>query len=423
MVEQAAPFKLLTTFSGMVYRQPLFVTDKLEVNSYHIRFLDKQGEQLDDDAPVPEFLKQLPYILPELGGRQDTLLSVPESWRQALYQNNESHPSLILDLNGGSYPTETKHLFSFARDTDNIQGDDQVNTLLIDMQKLSIDDITGHLSVWRQNHQVLCATNVNGHEQYQFCKRHGLDLLEGQFYTLPVADNNQGIPLSAKVLMTLLIKLQDPDVDAEDLAMTINKDLSLSYKLLRLINSAFFGLPREVGSIKQAIVMLGHKKIKTWASLLSLSAIDNKPNELRILSMTRAKMCELLSNYYKGTPENYFAAGLFSTLDALLDKPLADILPQLPLSAELNDALLHHSGPIGQALSDVLNYEKGDWQALSHSKLPIEVISSSYFGDLLNDEDGDWQALNVSPLPIEVIARSYLNAINWAKELNSQLTD
>jgi c-di-GMP-related signal transduction protein len=163
---------------------------------------------------------------------------------------------------------------------------------------------------------------------------------------------------------------------------------------LRLINSAFFGLPREVSSIKQAIVLLGHKKIKTWASLLSLSAIDNKPNELRVVAMTRARMCELLAKYYKASAELSFAAGLFSTLDALLDKSLATVLGQLPLSPELSEALLHKSGPAGQVLRDVLNYEKGDWLALG-----------------------------ASPLPVEVIARSYLDAIHWAKELNTQLID
>ena len=211
---------------------------------------------------------------------------------------------------------------------------------------------------------------------------------------MPLANDNQKIPLSAQTLMTLLVKLQDADVDSEDIAVTINQDLSLSYKLLRLINSAFFGLPREVSSIKQAVVMLGHNKIKTWASLLSLSAIDNKPNELRVVAMTRARMCELLAKYYKGSPEISFAAGLFSTLDALLDKSLATVLAQLPLSPELSEALLNKSGPAGQTLRDVLNYEKGDWLAL-----------------------------HASALPVEVIARSYLDSIHWAKELNSQLVD
>jgi c-di-GMP-related signal transduction protein len=394
MAEQKIPFELLKTFSGLIHRQPQFVTDKLDVKSYHLNFLNKHGEPLKDDSPVPSFLEQLPDILPAISDRQQALLSIPESWREAVYKRHDTNLSLILDLNGSDYPSDDKKNFSFAKHAGLENDDDHSNTLLIDMERLSPQVFTEHLPYWRQNHQTLCATNVNDHDGYEFCKTHALDLLQGQFYTVPLANDNHKIPLSAQILMTLLVKLQEPEVDAEDLAVTINKDLSLSYKLLRLINSAFFGLPREVSSIKQAIVLLGHKKIKTWASLLSLSAIDNKPNELRVVAMTRARMCELLAKYYKASAELSFAAGLFSTLDALLDKSLATVLGQLPLSPELSEALLHKSGPAGQVLRDVLNYEKGDWLALG-----------------------------ASPLPVEVIARSYLDAIHWAKELNTQLID
>lgn len=398
MAEQQIPFELLKKFSGLIHRQPQFVTDKLNVKSYHLNFLNKHGEPLNDDSPVPDFVSQLPNILPAISEHQQALLSIPESWREALYKSHDTSLSLTLDLHGSHYPSEDynadKKHFSFAKHAETVNADDHANTLLIDMQRLSDQALTEHLPYWRQNHKTLCAINVNDYHGYEFCKIHSLDLLQGQFYTLPLANDNQKIPLSSQTLMTLLVKLQDPDIDAEEIAATINKDLSLSYKLLRLINSAFFGLPREVSSVKQAIIMLGHKTVKTWASLLSLSTVDNKPNELRVVAMTRARMCELLAKYYKASAEMSFAAGLFSTLDALLDKSLSMVLSQLPLTSELSSALLNKSGPVGQVLRDVLNYEKGDWIAL-----------------------------NASPLPVEIIARAYLDAIHWAKELNTQLVD
>ena len=176
------------------------------------------------------------------------------------------------------------------------------------------------------------------------------------------------------------------------MADTVNQDVALSYKLLRLINSAFFGLPREVSSTQQAIVMLGQNKIKTWASLLGLSGIDDKPVELRVVAMTRARMCELLAKHYKGQPDLFFAAGLFSTLDALVDNPLPTLIEKLPLSPELKDALLKHEGAAGQALRDTLNYEQGNWEALASS-----------------------------PIPTEIMAHVYLDALYWSKELNAQL--
>jgi EAL and modified HD-GYP domain-containing signal transduction protein len=194
--------------------------------------------------------------------------------------------------------------------------------------------------------------------------------------------------------MEVLVKLQEPDIEPDDLAATINQDVNLSYKLLRLINSAFFGLPREVNSTKQAVMMLGFNKIKTWASLLCLAGMDDKPNELRGLAMIRARMCELLAKYYRGQPDAFFAAGLFSTLDAILDRPISEITENLPLSEELKTALNQQKGPAGFALHDALNYERGEWQLLQHS-----------------------------PIPKEVLVRTYLDSINWARELNLQLQD
>ena len=139
--------------------------------------------------------------------------------------------------------------------------------------------------------------------------------------------------------------------------------------------------------------MLGQNKIKTWASLLGLSGIDDKPVELRVVAMTRARMCELLAKHYKGQPDMFFAAGLFSTLDALMDNPLTALIEKLPLSPELKDALLKQEGPAGQALRDTLNYEQGNWEALLNSAVPIEEMS-----------------------------HVYLDALYWSRELNSQLS-
>jgi c-di-GMP-related signal transduction protein len=319
---------------------------------------------------------------------------MPESWRDALLKSDVSDVNFTLDVNGDNEPENQQKLFCFARHAELDQDSKNSKTLLIDLNKFSPEVLTEHLPYWRDNHETLCATNVNNRDEFSFCKQNELDLLQGQFYTQPAIQTNAKPSPAIQILMELLVKLQDPNVDADELANTLNLDISLSYKLLRLINSAFFGLSKEVESVKQAIVLLGHKKIKTWASLLSLSATDDKPVELRVVAMTRAKMCELLSKYYKGNAETFFAAGLFSSLDALTDKPMADLLNNLPLTAELNQALLNRSGIAGRALSDVLNYENGNWSALQSSALPIEII-----------------------------ARSYLDAINWAKELNSQLKD
>jgi len=394
MAEKQAPFELLKTFSGLIHRQPLFMASRLDVDSYHLSFLDSNGQKLDDDSEVPEFMEQLPAILPIISARQKALLTIPESWQHALLNMQNIGMELTLDIDDVKIPQVTNKMFSFARHASEVNADAHSKTLLIDLQQFKPQDLSQHLPQWRQSHQILCATNVNAASQYQFCKSHDLDLLQGMFYTTPDAKETEKVGPSAQTLMELLVKLQEPDVEPEELAATINEDVTLSYKLLRLINSAFFGLPREVSNTKQAVMMLGLNKVKTWASLLCLSGMDDKPNELRSVAMTRARMCELLAKFYKGQPDNFFAVGLFSTLDAIMDKPLEDIVDRLPLSAELKIALVEHQGPAGFALQDALSYERGQWETVQNS-----------------------------PIPQEVLVRTYLDSINWAKELNLQLQD
>lgn len=393
-MEETTPFELLKTYPGIIYRQPLFVvTDSLDVDAYHLSFLDKSGAPPESDSEVPDFLKQLPDILPTICDRQKVLLSIPASWKEALSHLPASTIQFTLDVDNDEPDSEGNSSLVFASHAEQEKDVDSY-TLLIDLDQIEPQDLSEQLPEWRNHHEVLCATNVNAHDEYTFCQSQQLDLVQGQFYTQPANKNNKKIAPSSQTLLELLVKLQDSETDPADLAETLNQDVSLSYKLLRLINSAFFGLPKEIENIKQAIVMLGQNKIKTWASLLSLSGLDDKPNELRVVAMTRARMTELLSKYYKGQAETFFAAGLFSTLDALMDKPLATITERLPLSDELEQALLNRTGPAGKALQDVINYEKGDWEAV-----------------------------NSSALPIEVLVRAYLDALHWAKDLNTQLHD
>jgi len=388
-MEDIAPFELLKTYPGIIYRQPIFAVNGLmDVDGYHLTFLDKTGQALADDSDAPTFLEQINAVLPTICDKKNILLSVPQSWHETLSQLPSSTFKLSLDAKGQAPKTDNSSLsYADHAGQENSAGSE---ILLIDLKLVEEKSV----AEWRNSHKQLCAINVNSHNGYNLCKAQNLDLVQGQFYTQAAETKNKKISPSSQTLLELLVKLQDQEVDPADLAETINQDVTLSYKLLRLINSAFFGLPKEIESIKQAIVMLGQNKIKTWASLLSLSGLDDKPNELRIVAMTRARMTELLAKYYKGQAETYFAAGLFSTLDALMDKPLASIIERLPLSEELNQALLNRAGATGHALQDVLNYENGDWAAVSQS-----------------------------PIPVEVLVRAYLDAIHWSKELNAQLHD
>lgn len=393
MTDTATPYDALKNFNGLIHRQPLFAPPHLQTDIDHLVFLDITGTPLAENAPIPGFLSQLPQLLSAINQHSKVLLTVPQSWQKALCDCEFTDMKLILTTDNRQLPASPRPQLSFASYANGVaDSETQCPTLLIDFNRFSIEDITRCLPQWRQQHAVLCALNVDAPSQYSLCQQHDIDLIQGIFYTLPAIDANKTVSPSAKTLTRLLVKLQDPEIEIDEMANIINQDVTLSYKLLRLINSAFFGLPREIDSIRQAIVLLGQNTIKTWASLLCLSGLDNKPGELRYLATIRGRMCELLAKHYKGHGDVFFAAGLFSVLDALMDRPLEILLQDLPLSEELHAALLYKEGSVGKVLQTVLNYERGNWKAISHSKIPPDALLSAY-----------------------------LDSLYWAKELNQQL--
>ncbi len=393
MSNEATPFKLLKTYPGLIHRQPMFATHGLDVDRHHFRFLDEQGQLLANDADVPDFIDSLCDMLSAVSDHRKIMLSIPESWRIALSNSRESTMKMTFVLQkDDALPSLDSTRFHFARHAENDDESERDELLLIDLQHHQGEELSQKVTAWYQEHDQLCAINVNALDDYTTCQTHKLTYCQGDFYTLPAISERKKMSPSLQTLTELLVKLQNPDIEPEELADTVNQDVALSYKLLRLINSAFFGLPREVSSTHQAIVMLGQNKIKTWASLLGLSGIDDKPVELRVVAMVRARMCELLAKYYKGQPEIFFAAGLFSTLDALMDIPLVDLVEKLPFSNELKDALLHHEGIVGQALRDTLHYEQANWAALNDSTMSINTLG-----------------------------QVYIDAIHWSHELNAQL--
>ena len=394
MSNEQSPFELLKQFSGLIHRQPLFITNRLDVDSYHFSFLDHTGQPLPNDAEVTDFISELSDILPTISDHRKVLLSVPASWREAISENRVSTLQYTFVLQQDDMPIVADgDRFRFARHAKDDADGNHDELLLIDMQQYNIEELEENMTDWQAQHHQLAAIGVNDQSDYGLCKTNQLDFCQGSFYTLPSISDRKKISPSLQTLTELLVKLQNPDIEAEELADTVNQDVALSYKLLRLINSAFFGLPREVSSTQQAIVMLGQNKIKTWASLLGLSGIDDKPVELRVVAMTRARMCELLAKFHQGHAELFFAAGLFSTLDALMDSPLSSLIEKLPLSPELKDALLKHEGPAGHALRDTLSYEQGHWETVVNS-----------------------------PVPADAMGHIYLDALSWSKELNSQLS-
>lgn len=224
----------------------------------------------------------------------------------------------------------------------------------------------------------LLADKIDSYEKFDLCKKYDFDYFQGYFFCTPKTPSHD-IPVNRLAAVRILTELQDPDVSIDHIEDTISQDLSLSYKLLRYSNSAYVGLNRQVESISHAAKMIGIARIRLWASLLMFAKMEDKPRELMITAIVRAAMCERLAASAKAArKETFFTVGLLSVLDALLDCPMAEAVDQLPLSNEVRDALLEHTGPLGEALNCVLAYECSDWDRVEFEDLAAMTVRGHY---------------------------------------------
>lgn len=269
-------------------------------------------------------------------------------------------------------------LDNFAFNSSSLAAAALADYIKIDISRLSQEELQQQLALLQPLPAKLVAEQVATQSDYQRCKELGFDLFQGYFFCEPNIIKGQRTPSSRLAILHLLAELQNPDVSFDDVEQLVAKDVSLSYRLLRYINSALYSLPRKVDSLRQAITILGLRAIKTWVTIIAQSKFDDKPYELMITSLIRARMCELLAQALQFQHDSVFVVGLFSTLDALLDKPMEEVLEQLPLTEEVNHAILYKDRTLGQILKYVIAYEQADWCSLPEIGIDNQTAKSAY---------------------------------------------
>jgi len=232
----------------------------------------------------------------------------------------------------------------------------------IDIQEFDAKRLVAEVG-WLKTFGVqLVAEKVQTYAELRRCRELDFDYFQGFFLSRPQVLKRTAVPPNQIDTLELVTQMQDPDVAIEDLAAIIRRDVALSYKLLRIVNSAYYSLPRHVESIRDAIVLLGTRQIGSWVSLINLAQIARKPKELTITALVRARMCELVAERSgRADTDAFYTVGLFSVLDALLDVEIETALEALPLSAEVHEAVVLKEGVMGETLAGVIAYERGDW--------------------------------------------------------------
>ncbi|MDQ0229768.1 EAL and HDOD domain-containing protein [Metabacillus malikii] len=210
----------------------------------------------------------------------------------------------------------------------------------------------------------LLAEKVETREEFLFAYKIGYSYFQGYFFSKPEVISSYDVPVYMNTYYQLLNEIAKPEPNIDIIAMNIEQDLSLSYKLLKLINSPALRPRNKITSIKQAIVLLGLNEIKKWIYVLSIQPDkqgSSKMKEVVRISLMRAKICELIASYLgEQLTSSYMLTGMLSLMDTLLHRRLEDIVKDLPLSDEIQEALLYRENNLGQVLKWSIQIEKGN---------------------------------------------------------------
>lgn len=248
----------------------------------------------------------------------------------------------------------------------------------LDVQGLDQAEISQQAAAFSGHKITLMAANINSFETLEKCIAAGYRLFQGSFLKKPQVVKGRKVSANQAALMQLLQALQEPTVTPEKLESLILHDPILTYKLLRIVNSAAYSLVREVESVAEAVVLLGMEQVRKWATLIATTANRNKPEELTRILLTRGHMCEILAESEQlPNPSGYFMVGMMSGLHAMLDIDQESLLEQLPLGEDIKAALGQGKGKMGEILKQVIAYESGNWDQLPED-FNISLYEAAY---------------------------------------------
>jgi EAL and modified HD-GYP domain-containing signal transduction protein len=256
-----------------------------------------------------------------------------------------------------------------------------VSDVRVDLRCYSPDTLKAGVAALRAQKKRIIADHVEDTTMRKLCVELGFDRLQGPHFSRPEPLPAAELPASTATALRLLSLARDPNTPDRDLESAVSSDPSLTFQLLRLVNSAASG-GRGIQSIGHAIRLVGRTAFVKWLALAfaaSRAGSSGVDNEIARQAVQRARMCEAVGGRDAGM---LFLIGLFSLLDAMFRMPLSDVLERINLAPEARDALLDRTGPFGDALNFVEAYELGLWEQATELGKQLGVapdkISSIY---------------------------------------------
>lgn len=271
-----------------------------------------------------------------------------------------------------------------------------ISIIKFDIRSVPIEKAKIYIDSLNKYNIEFLAEKIETHQEYQQAVQAGFVYFQGYFFAKPEMVQKKALEPSFMTVIELITEISKDQLDFKVLEHLVSKDVTLSYKLLRYVNASAM-VSNKIHSFKQALIYLGEDRLRKFISLVALSATqEGKPDHLYTLSIQRAKFCQLLSQQIRlsKTPKksHAFLTGMFSLLDSLLDRPLEDILNDVPIDDAIFQALIEKRGVLGGLLMLVSAYEKAQW----------DKATSISFKLKLSDQ---------------AVAKAYQESIRWTAEL------
>ena len=280
---------------------------------------------------------------------------------------------------------------------------DKVDYIKINFQITADTSIRNTVEMAHSMGKLCIATEVDNEELYQKAFVMEVDAMEGQY----VAEQMRSTVHSSSYLQSnffrLMVAITVDEPDVEEIERIISMDATLTYALLKIVNSAFFALRNRATDVHQAVMVLGIGQLRQWIYLMGegneAGEIDPHQEEFLRTSFMRATFCSELLKMAKKLPitrNDAYLMGMFSTLNHLIAAPMEEILAEIPVAKPVKEALLTYEGPCGALYKLVLSYERADWSAIGQLAeelhIPIDQLTNTYF-QCLDEVNNIWQQL------------------------------
>jgi EAL and modified HD-GYP domain-containing signal transduction protein len=242
-----------------------------------------------------------------------------------------------------------------------------IDIIKIDFTLTSIDEIKNIIKDISEFPKIkLLAEKIETYDEFNQAIELGFDYFQGYFFSRPEVLHGRTLTPCHVSLADIMSEMSKEEPNVGLVAKAFERDVSLSFKLLRYTQSPLFNRGKEISTIKQAIVLLGNQELRRFVSLLFAAKYsEGKPQILTALSLVRARFCESITALTNQNKEqsSAFLVGLLSLLDAMLDSKLEDLLDELPLSEHIKNSLTKNEGVLSLYLKLVTCFEQGDWSA------------------------------------------------------------